>query len=658
MFLVMITDTRRCCSRVRAIFEREKGEKRRGVELGWDENEVSRLTKERRRRLPSVISLGEVRSSRAYHSLLDQLEVYCDSLPEHEPWSLEQFFGGTPTEEELDVLGLAYLDWLAFDYRAWEDGRTVLQRFAETASLDDTAREMLQAWQSTRMGLYEATMPYGGKTLLRDCFSGAEYAVESDPEVEPFAAGDLVICRVLPVGDAHYLSWDVRTTVPHPLPHVREAAERELARMRRQSPDATWEVLFKHRWPVVHDAITAALSAGSAQALPQWTTPPSACRGPIAVNELEKEVAAIIWAFETEDDISFLDRTRALQLWWDASALLKPASGKAEAWAAGAVYVHLHDILMDGVTQAEVAEAFGISTSAVATRARAIVEALHLQPLDDRYADPLDPRVRYRMPLEPLGVRAVAAAADTDAAQQPALADEVAAQRLLALQPEDVTVLALLGQSALAAGKKKEARSYADKARDMFLARRAEHRQTGADRPENPREGQLRLIELLADLNDHESILALIAGDPPAELDSSILRRAAIAASRADRRSEAKAWLELAREKSEPLNLVEPFLTALRLMETKRIPVFKLDFQEKLDPIVNFGMVYKLNALTRAHLVGAIFNNTAKDAVQAVKAIREQRDPWAGRLLKHLQRQDDLPRTVQAAIDQALNRRG
>ena len=616
-----------------------------GVELGWDENEVSRLTKDRRHRLPSVISLGEVRSSRAYHSLLDQLEVYCDSMPEHEPWSLEQFFGGTPSEEELEVLGLAYLDWLAFDYRAWEDGRSVLERFAETASLDDTAREMLKAWQSTRMGLYEAAKPSGGKTLLRDCFTGATFAVEADPEVEPFAAGDLVICRVLPVGDTSYLSWDVRTTLAHPLPHVREAVERELARMHRQSPDATWDDLFKHRWPVVHDAITAALSAGSAQALPQWTSPPSPCRAPMTVSELEKEIAAIIWAFETEDDISFLDRTRALQLWWDAAALLKPASGKAEAWAAGAVYVHLRDILVDGVTQAEVAEAFGVSASAVATRAKAIVEALRLLPLDDRYADPLDPRVRFRAPLEPLGVRAVAAAAE---AEPSALAHEVAAQRLLALQPEDVTVLALLGQSALASSKKKEARSYADKACDMYLNRKAQ--------PASPREGLLRLVELLADLNDHASILGLIAGERPAELEGPILRRAAIAASRADRRSDASAWLELARQKGEPLNLIEPFLTALQLMEAKRIPVFKLDFQEKLDPLVNFGMVYKLNALTRAHLVGAIFHNPTKDAVQAVKAVRDQRDPWAGRLLKHLHRQTDLPRTVHAAIEQALSR--
>ncbi|MDF2628068.1 MAG: hypothetical protein K0R39_1899 [Symbiobacteriaceae bacterium] len=617
------------------------------------------MTKSRRRRLPSVISLGEVRSSRTYYSLLDQLEVYCESIPEHEPWSLEQFFGGTPSDEELDVLGLAYLDWLAFDYQAWEDGRTVLERFADTTSLDAPARAMLKAWQSTRLGLYEATGATGDKTLLQDCFTGAEYAVEADPEVDPFAPGDLVICRVLPVGDVFYLAWDVRTTLSHALPQVREAVQRELLRMQRQSPDAAWDHLFKHRWPVVHDAITTAISAGSAQAMPEWHGPTAGHREPASLSELEKEVAAIIWAFETEDDISYADRTRAMQLWWDAAAILRPASGKAEAWAAGAVYTHLHEILADGVTQAEVAEAFGVSASVVAKRARAIVEALWLVHLDDRYADPLDPRVRFGSPLEPLGVRAVAAAEAPPAPPQPSVSDEVAAQRLLALQPEDVTVLALLGQSALASGNKKEARSYADKARDMYLSRReAAAKNLGGTRTAkaNIREGQLRLVELLADLNDHESILALVAGDQPAELEGSILRRAAIAASRAARQSEAMAWLRLALDKGEPVNLVGPFVAALELMSAKRIPVFKLDFQEKLDPLINFGMVPKLNALTRAHLVGAIFYNSAKDAVQAVRAIRDQRDPWAGRLLKHLYRQADLPRTVQAAIEQALGR--
>lgn len=593
-----------------------------------------------------VISLGEVRSSRAYQQLLTQLQAACENIPDDEPWSLDQFFGGSPSDQEMDVLQLAYLDWLVFDYRTWEDGSTMLDRFAADAKLDDTSREMLNAWRTTRLGVYTIELPFGGATLLRDAFTGAEFAVQSDPDVEPLPAGDLAICRILPVGDSFHLGYDVRTTAASPLPLVREAVERELLRMRRQLPGAAFDDLFKERWPLVHDAITNALAAGSAIPLPDWRTPPSQGQKPPGANRLQTEVADQLWQFLTEDDVSYADRQRAARLWWDAVAVLKPAAGGADAWAAGAAYAHLRYALADGTTQAEIAEMFGISSSTLAAKSRAIVEAVGLEELDDRYADPLDPRVRFRAAPEPLAVRAVAAAAAPPDA--PASDEGRAARQLLALQPDDVATLALVGQSCLASGTKKQAKAYAEQAKSAYLQRRAE---AGAGR----RDGLLRLVEFLAELSDDEGILAVTAGEYPTDLDGSVLRRGAIALTRVGRAAEAGTWLDLARTKGEPLNLVEPFIDALQLMAAKRIPVYKLDYHEQLDSLL--GWVPKLNALTRSHLACAIFFNKAKDAVQAVRAVGAQRDPWAGRLLQHLFKQDDLPRTVQDAIEKALNRR-
>lgn len=605
---------------------------------------MSRLTSGRKRPLPRVISLGEVRSNRAYQQLLTQLEAFCETLPDDEPWSLDQFFGGEPTDQEMEVLQYAYLDWLIFDYRAWEDGRTVLERFAEKTQLDDTSAAMLQAWRSSRMGLYHVAGAFGDSALLRDCLTGAEYTVLADEGIEPFSDDGLVICRILPVGNAFHLSYDVRTTAAELLPEVKQALERELLRMQRQSPDATWAHLFKHRWPVVHDAITGALAAGAAQPLPQWRTPPSPGHKPAETNDLQEEVATVVWEFLTQDDVSFTDRMRAMALWWDAATILTPRTGKVEAWAAGAVYAHLHYALADGTSQAEIAEMFGISTSALATRARAIADALALEELDDRYADPLDPRVRFRSLPEPLSLQAVAPALLPDETSTPV--DEAAVQRLLSLPAEDAVVLTLLGQSALAGGDKKTARSYAEQARDAYLKRQGE--------PGARREGLLRLVELLAELGDDEAILAVTHGAPLRELEGPVLRRLAVAASRGGKPGLALSLMELAREKGEPFNLVEPFIGALQLMEQKRIPVYKLDYQERVDSML--GWVPKLNALTRSHLVIAIFAAKAKDAVQAVRVVGAQRDPWAGRLLKHLHRQTDLPRTVQSAIDKALTR--
>ena len=607
----------------------------------WDGigNEVSPLTTGRKRPLPPVISLGEVRSNRAYQQLLAQLEAFCESLPDDEPWSVDQFFGSDPSDPEMEVFQFAYLDWLAFDYRAWEDGRTVLERFAETAKLDDTAQAMLQAWRGARMGIYQVVAAQGRASVLRDCFTDAEYPIEADSGVEPFSANDLVICRVLPVGDTFHLGYDVRTTATHPVAMVRNAVLHELFRMQRQWPDAAWDDLFKERWPIVHDAVTTALAAASAQPLPAWQTPPSGGGKTPVDGNLYHEAAKVLWEFLTVDDVSYADRQRAMYLWADAAALLKPRTGRVEAWAAGAAYAHLHFALADGTTQGELAEAFGISSSTLATRARAIVDALGLTELDDRYADPFDPRVRFRMQPEPLPLRALAAAVAAGPAEEAA-----PVQLLLDLQPDDVTTLALLGHSRAAAGDKQEARAYAERAKAAYL-----RHVPGA------RGGLLRLVELLGEVGDSEGIWAVTAGEQPGALDGPIVRRMAIAASRDGRPADALALLELASEKGEPVGLVKPFIDVLRLMEAGRVPAYKLDFEEQIDTLLGWGP--KLNALTRSHLICAILLGKARDGVEAARALGAQRDPWAGRLLRHLSKQSGLRRTVQDAIEKALRHR-
>lgn len=598
------------------------------------------MTSGQKRPRPSVISLGAVRSSRAYQQLLTQLERFCENIPDDEPWSVDQFFGGDPSDAEMEVLQFAFLDWLVFDYRTWEDGRTVLERFAEKNPLDETASAMLKAWGDSRMGLYQVVAAMGDVSLLRDCLTGAEYPVHADPGIEPLSGDDLVLCRILPVGDQFHLSYDVRTTSAVPLPMVKNALEGELMRMRRPYPDATWDQLFKYRWPLVHDAITTAIALNAAPPLPQWHTPPSPGRKPEVTTALQEEVAGVIFAFMTQDDVSFVDRMRAQALWWDAAAVLKPQTGKVEAWAAGAVYAFYHYALADGTAQQEVADAFGISTSTLATRSRAIASALSLAELDDRYASPFDPRVRFRPMPEPAQTLAPSVLSPEPSAP----ASEATEQMLLSLPADDAVVLSMLGLSDLARGDKKSAKAYAERARKAYQTKQGEQG-----------EGLLRLVELLAGIGDDEGILTVTHGVPLRELNSSILRLMAVAISRTGGKpGTALGLMELARELGESLNLVEPFISALALMEQKRIPVFKLDYHEKLDSLM--GWVPKLNALTRSHLVSVILNGKAKDAVQAVRAVGAQRDPWAGRLLKHLYRQTDLPRTVQAAIERALNK--
>jgi tetratricopeptide (TPR) repeat protein len=347
----------------------------------------------------------------------------------------------------------------------------------------------------------------------------------------------------------------------------------------------------------------------------------------------------------------------------------------------------MHYALADGTTQTEIAQAFGVSVSTLAMRARAIVQALHLEELDDRYADPFDPRVRYRHEPQPMAITHTAATAAIRLAQEArdlvdradwsgasakfaaALAaspDSPDARNNLALTlymdrkpkdalvtalpvleryPDNVFTLALLAQCHLALSDRQQAAAYAEQAKAAY--------QRGLSLNQKRMADQHRLVELLGQLEDDEGILTAIGADKPEQLDALTLRRGAIALARADRRLEAIDLLHAAQEKGAPLHLVAPLIGALELMEARRIPAFKLDYTETLSSLL--GLEWQLSSLTKSQLVCGIFFNKAKEAVQAVKAVGAQRDPWAPKLLRHLAKLDDLPKTVQDAVSKALN---
>jgi hypothetical protein len=359
---------------------------------------VRRLAKTRQAR--QVISLSEARYQRAYRRLLADLLAYGRDCLDEESWALDQFYGPAPTDSEMDVLQEAFLDWVLFNYRDW-DGRTLLERFAAEGgaeAAEETERELLQAWRSSRPGLYRVCGQTGESVTLADLFTPARYEVQLEPDMAPFAAEDLVVCRVLPSGDSYRFGMDVRTGPADAEAAIRPALEAELERLRRQQPGAGWNELFAERWPLVNDAMTQAIALDGAMPAPAEPGPASLglTEPPAGASPLHCQVADRLTAFLEDDGARVSDLQRALRLWWDAAAALAPRSGKPETWAAGVVYATFHFGLGDETTQAEVADAFGLSVSTVATRSRAIASSLSLAELDERYADPFDARFRYR----------------------------------------------------------------------------------------------------------------------------------------------------------------------------------------------------------------------------------------------------------------------
>ncbi|HYG57841.1 MAG TPA: tetratricopeptide repeat protein [Symbiobacteriaceae bacterium] len=647
-----------------------------------------------------VISLHEARYARAYRTLLTDLAAFCQEALEEEPRAFHQFYGAALPDSEEESIPLELLDWAAFNYRDWE-GETLAAEFADLSAdeLDDASQELIAAWRSSRMGLYRVQQDTGLTIALTDWFTGEAFTVTVDSVDDPLQRGDLVICRLLPVGSGFRFGYSVLSLPEADMPPISSPLERELARLRRQKPEATWDDLLAERWPLVREILNAAdeglaladLAPGPAS-LGQLVAQPGA-------PTLHRRVSELLDEELEEAELPAPARAHALRLWWDAVAALKPASGKAEVWAAAVAYVLWHDIMLDDLsTPGALSEAFEVQAASLVNRAKQIARALDVAPFDDRYTDPLDPRVRAELRLTGLSY-SLAAAADPDVRTAAQLDREGAA--LLALgklaeakakftegvrlapdaaasvnnlalvlflegkyeeaiervapvlrqRPDHVYTLSMQGMCYAALNQLKEARSFTDRAKKVFLRDRATD---PALRAPEGRGVLQRLLHALAAVADDKGILAVAGGEQPDQMDPPSLRRAGIAAARLGHTAEAQEWLELARDRGQDLYLVEPFLAALELMKQKRIPPFRLDYAEHYTPE---EIPTATNAVTKAILVHAIFYTQEKTAADCVRQLGSMQDPWAAKCLRHMLSLADLPVAVQAAVIREMVRR-
>lgn len=645
-----------------------------------------------------VISLSEARFNRAYRRLLADLAAFAQEALEDEPWAYDQFYG-TDSPAEPESVSFELLDWAAFNYRDWE-GETLVAEFAGLSAdeLDDTERAMIQAWKSTHMGLYRVLADEGLQIHLQDWLTGAQYHVVVDSAEDPMAVGDLIICRLLPVGDSYRFGYGVLSRSVEGLPPIGPVLEQELVRMRRQKPGATWEDLLTERWPLVREILNAAEDE-----LPPLTAPAGPAslgltEAPAGAPELQRQVARQLSEYLEDEEIRVPDREAAMRLWWDAASVLNPTAGKPEIWSAAAAYAFLHTVLLDDTTQAQVAQAFGVSASILSSKYRAISEALRLEELDDRYADPLDPRVRVKAQLEQAS--AVVAAAEQDAVSLQAsqllregadllntgkyaeaeakFTKAIAAapwapeprvglslvffvqgdyrgalaqvKPQLVKHPDHVTLLSMAALCQARLGQRKEAESYASKAKQSYL-------RYYATTPMLREPSALqRLVDALASVGDDKGILAVVALHEPKEMDPHTLRRAGVAAARTRKPAEAVEWLSLAQERGQNLYLVEPFLAALQLMQEKRIPAFALDYEEDYLPK---EIPTSTAAVTKAILVHAIFYTQEQAAKDAVRMLSSMQDPWAAKCLRELLSQPhELPTPVWTEVVREMVRRG
>jgi tetratricopeptide (TPR) repeat protein len=561
--------------------------------------EVSSLADGRHR---PVISLNAIRWDRTYRRLWSALETFCESHLDDDFMAEGLFFGYPPEAELLDQLHSPFLDWAAFDYRDWE-GTTCLERFRNEGGPWDAHEDaMLDAWKKSRISLYRVLGQTDTEVRLQSCLTDAEVVVRREEDVQPFETGDLVVCRLLEVGDSFRFGFHVESYQPSAEPRIRRALDWELTRIRRANPAAGWDDLLAERWPVLREEIlqAALLHVEPPRVLPD--TPPSLglTEAPADATALHLKVASLLAEFLEAEDFRHSERLAATRMWWDAVVRVAPRTGKAEGWAAGVTYAFARYVLMDEMTQADVADFFGVSTSTVKSRSREIEDALQLGELDDRYADALDARVRFAAPVFSRAARTAVAALPAEEAVdeathvvplmlegqtllhqgQPAAAREKftaalalvpdavpirntiamtyvvegnhrvaieTALPVLDVDPDCVQTLALLAICYSLSGDAGQARRYAATAASSYRNERKFHK--NYDPEEHASDLHMTLEALILTESD-EVLLHTLRDEPVANVRVEAMEHAATAAKRLGRSKEASYWRNLAKKHS------------------------------------------------------------------------------------------------------------
>ncbi len=129
-------------------------------------------------------------------------------------WGGSYDLGGSAEMEEEERRRT--LDWFIHDYHTSQDRRYVLDLFIEkqAADLSPEAKEVLEAWRKSLMGMFRVLEPFGdGRLALYDCLRKESLEVRDVVLARAAKQGDLIVGRVFELGGVKRL-WYTSMLLP------------------------------------------------------------------------------------------------------------------------------------------------------------------------------------------------------------------------------------------------------------------------------------------------------------------------------------------------------------------------------------------------------------------------------------------------------------
>lgn len=156
-----------------------------------------------------IVDLNKYRWWRTGQHLRKKLAEFADNemFMEEAEIARESYYGVMDpkfADEEDDFLLERFFEWFIFDFDI--RGKTLLEFFKLNENLSSQEKELLHKWQNAKNSIYQVMEIKENNIALQDLLRGGTVEVKDGNVAEELYLGNILLMRILPVGDYYEFS--------------------------------------------------------------------------------------------------------------------------------------------------------------------------------------------------------------------------------------------------------------------------------------------------------------------------------------------------------------------------------------------------------------------------------------------------------------------